>query len=172
MGTEYYIVKPKTKQAFYLGKRISYLDGLSNMEPKYPEWEYWEDVVFDLQQNSRYFLEGGDMTVGQVWDFCNAIYEFCDSKVFLGDDCDETDSITNYKNWKDYEVIDVFDDIFSTPSELEKWCDLIQLIPPEEWVTRKEDGISVIYERETVANYLKKIKEEKLEQSKTGGVKL
>ena len=172
MGTEYYIVKPKTKQAFYLGRRISYLDGLSDREPKYSEWEYWEDVVFDLQENSRYFLEGGDMTVGQVWDFCNAIYEFCDSEVFLGNDCDETDSITNYKNWKDYEVIDVFDDIFSTPSELEKWCDLIQLIPHEEWVTRKEDGISVIYERETVANYLKKIKEEKLEQSKTGGVKL
>lgn len=172
MSTEYYIVKPNKKKAFYLGKRISYLEGLSNTEPKYPEWENWEDVVFDLQENSRYFLEAGDIKVGQVWDLCYAIYEFCDDKVFLGNDCDETDSITNYRNWKDFEIIDVFDDIFSTPSELEKWCDLIQLIPHEEWVTRKEDGISVIYERETVANYLKKIKEEKLKQSKTGGVLL
>ena len=99
MATEYYIVKPATKQVFYLGKRISCLDGINNWQYKqqasWPEWECFEDIVFDIQENARYFLEGySDATVGQIWDFANAIYEFCDNAVYLDNDCSD-----NFVNW-------------------------------------------------------------------------
>lgn len=41
--------------------------------------------------------------------------------------------------------------IFELP-ELEKWADLYQLVPPEEWVTKDH----VLYEYETVKNWLQK----------------
>ena len=165
MSTEYYIVKPEEKKTFYLGKRINDLDGIPIFskvgEAKYPSWEYWEDVVFDIQENSRYFLEGcSDTTVGQVWDFCYQLYEFCNGPVYLDNDCSD-----NFSVWKDWETIDVFEEIFGEPTtELEKWADLINLIPFEDWVVKEEDGIRVIYELETVANYLQKIKKEKEEK--------
>lgn len=168
MATEYYIVKPEQKKIFYLGKRISCLEGLNEWsylkKADYATWECWEDVVFDLQENSRYFLEGGDMTIGQMWDFCDAIYEFCNDKVYLDNDCSD-----NFVNWKDWECEDVFDQIFDRPlTELEAWSELFLLVPPEHWYKTEENGISVVHEFETVKNYLQKIKEEKLEQVKGG----
>ena len=156
MATEYYIVKPATKQVFYLGKRISCLDGINNWQYKqqasWPEWECFEDIVFDIQENARYFLEGySDATVGQIWDFANAIYEFCDNAVYLDNDCSD-----NFVNWKDWETIDVFEDIFEM-SELEKWSELFQLVPEEDWVTKDH----VIYEYETVKQYLIKMRDKK-----------
>ena len=154
MATEYYIVKPSTKQTFYLGKRISDLEGLCKWsftrEPRYVEWEEWEDVVFDLQQNSRYFLEGWpETTVGQIWDFCSQIWDFCDDKVYMDNDCSEN------HEWRDWECINVFDDIFEQPvTELEKWSELYQLIPHDHWVIKEEEGVRVLHEFETVRNYL------------------
>ena len=145
MATEYYIVKPDKKQKFYLGRRISYLDGIPcwrhTQEARFPEWECWEDVVSDIQENARYFLES-DLRVGQVWDFCSAIYEFCDDKVYLDDDCNDENT-----EWSDYEEIDVFSDILTTE---ETWCSLIELIPKERWIV---EG-NTILEYETVKNYL------------------
>jgi len=155
MATEFYIVKPSTKQTFYLGKRISCLEGINNWVHKqkadYPEWEEWEDVVFDLQENSRYFLEGWpETTVGQIWDFCYKIWEFCDSPVYMDNDCNDEN-----QEWRDWECINVFDDIFGTPTtELEKWSELYQLVPHDYWVIKEEEGVRVLYEYETVKNYL------------------
>lgn len=163
MATEYYIVKPSTKQTFYLGKRISNLEGLirwvHTKEPRFPEWEYWEDIVFDLQQNSRYFLEGWpNTTVGQLWDFCSQIYDFCDDKVYLDDDC------SGNEEWKNYECIDVFEDIFGTPAtELEKWSELFLLVPKDKWVVKVEEGVRVVYEFETVRNYLQELRQKEEE---------
>ena len=42
MGTEYYIVKPSTKEIFYLGKRIRFLDGV-HPEESFAEWECYHD---------------------------------------------------------------------------------------------------------------------------------
>lgn len=152
MGIEYYIIKPKTKQKFYLGRRISCLEGLTTWshtkEAKYPEWECWEDVVFDLQENSRYFLEGEQYRIGQIWDFCAAIYDFCDAPVYMDNDCNDENSNT----WEDYEEIDVFSDILTTEEE---WCELINLIPQDKWVT---EG-SVIYEFETVKRFLQELRD-------------
>jgi hypothetical protein len=162
MATEYYIVKPNKKQTFYLGKRISHLEGISEWthtkEARFPEWEFWEDVVFDLQENSRYFLEGDDILVGQMWDLCSAIYNFCDDKVYMDNDCSD-----NAKTWRDWECIDVFEDIFDTPlTELEKWTELFQLVPREYWIIKDH----ILYEYETVKSYLEsqynKLKETKI----------
>ena len=152
MGTEYYIIKPSTKQKFYLGKRISFLDGIPiwihSQEARYPEWECWEDVVADIQENARYFLEG-DYRVGQIWDFCSSIYDFCDDKVYLDDDCNDENS----KTWKDYEEIDLFSDILTTEEE---WSSLIELVPKDKWVVKDK----IILEFETVKRYLQELKEE------------
>ena len=146
MGTEYYIIKPSTKQKFYLGRRIHILQGLSQTkEPRYADWEYWEDVVFDLQENSRYFLEGRtDITIGQIWDFCYKIYEFCNVPVYQDNDCSD-----NAIEWADFEEIDVLSDLLSTQ---EKWCQLINLIPIDYWVMKDK----IVDEFETVKNYLVK----------------
>lgn len=156
MATEYYIVKPETKQVFYLGKRISYLDGICEFsrtnEAKYPTWECYEDVVFDIQENAKYFLQGwSDITVGQVWDFCSQIWDFCEGKVYLDNDCSD-----NHKVWKDWEEIDYLSDLLSPE---EKWCELVNLVPKEYWITKQEDGINILYEFETVQNYLSIIKQ-------------
>ena len=155
MATEFYIVKPATKQVFYLGKRISDLEGLSKWvytkEARFPEWECWEDIVYDLEQNSRYFLEGWpETTVGQIWDFCYKIWEFCNDKVYMDNDCNDEN-----QEWKDWEVVDEFEEIFGSPAtELEKWSELYQLVPHDYWVVKEEEGVRVLYEYETVRNYL------------------
>ena len=151
MATEYFIVKPSTKQTFYLGKRISCLEGLSRApEAKYPTWECYEDVIFDLQENSRYFLEGStDATVGQIWDLCAKIWEFCDSEVYMDNDCSDTCKI-----WSDWECINVFEEIFEL-TDLEKWSELFLLIPQDKWVTHEEDGVKIVDEYETVLQFIK-----------------
>ena len=76
MATEYYIVKPNKKQLFYLGKRISYLDGIPNRaykEADYCTWETYTDVILDIQENSPYFLEG-DLYIDQINNFCKVKY--------------------------------------------------------------------------------------------------
>lgn len=157
MGTEYYIVKPKQQKIFYLGRRISYLDGITSWHEsalpveQFCEWECYEDVVADINENCRYFLQQ-DLMVGQVWDFANAIYEFCDDKVYLDDDCSP-----NFVNWKDWEEIDVYSDILTTK---EAWCELIQLVPRDKWIVNN----SIINEYETIASYLQEIKEEREKQ--------
>lgn len=153
MGTEYYIVKPSTKQVFYLGRRISHLQGLCNWifskEARHAEWECFEDVVFDLQENSRYFLEGSsDITIGQVWDFCYQIYEFCDAPVYMDNDCSDN------LEWREWEEIDYLSDLLSPE---DKWSSLISYVPKEYWITTKKDGINVLHEFESIQNYLQQL---------------
>lgn len=147
MGTEYYIIKPSKKQIFYLGKRISHLDGIpcrQYKEADYCTWEDYEDVITDLRENSPYFFEG-DMYIDQIRNFTAAIFEFCDDKVCLDNDCSET-----FSEYNDFEEIDVFSDLLTKE---EQWCDLISLIPSKDWVVKN----NVVYEFETVKNCLHKL---------------
>lgn len=151
MATEYYIVKPKTKQTFYLGKRISCLDGLSTwshvQKPRFPEWECWEDVVTDFNENNKYFLQGWpDLTVGQVWDFCYKIYDFCNDAVYLDNDCSD-----NFSVWRDWEVIDCTEDLISPEY---KWLELINLIPEQYWIKVNKDDTIVVDKFLTIKNIL------------------
>lgn len=147
MCTEYYIIKPSKKQIFYLGKRISHLDGIpcrQYKEADYCTWEDYEDVITDLRENSPYFFEG-DMYIDQIRNFTAAIFEFCDDKVCLDNDCSET-----FSEYNDFEEIDVFSDLLTKE---EQWCDLISLIPSKDWVVKN----NVVYEFETVKNCLHKL---------------
>lgn len=147
MGTEYYIIKPSKKQIFYLGKRISHLDGIpcrQYKEADYCSWEDYEDVITDLRENSPYFFEG-DMYIDQIRNFAAAVFEFCDDKVCLDNDCSET-----FSEYNDFEEIDVFSDLLTKE---EQWCDLISLIPSKDWVVKNH----VVYEFETVKNCLHKL---------------
>lgn len=145
MGTEYYIVKPNKKQMFYLGKRISYLEGISCKEPDWCTWEDYLDVFNDLHENSPYFFEN-DLYIKQVYDFAQAILDFCDDKVCLDNDCSST-----FSQYKDYEEIDDYTDILTTK---EAWCELINLVPREYWVTKD----NIVYEFETVEKYLMEVR--------------
>jgi hypothetical protein len=153
MASEYYIVKPSTKQIFYLGKRITHLEGISNWtyskQANYVDWECYEDVVMDLQENSKYFVDA-DYRIGQIWDFCNAIYEFCDAPVYMDNDCSDN------TEWKDWQEIDVFSDFLTTE---EKWCELVAYVPRKYWIVDQQD-INILLEYETVLNYLQHLSQE------------
>ncbi len=147
MGVEYYIVKPSKKQIFYLGRRISYLEGISNniKGADYASYENYQDVWLDVFENSHYFLES-NYELAQLNEFFYEIFEFCDDKVYLDNDCNDN------RIWKDWEEIDK---TFVLESRIEKWCELIELIPHDQWVVNNH----VIDEFETVKKYLKKLGE-------------
>ena len=152
MSVEYYIVKPNKKQLFYLGKRISYLEGIVNNqhEPEYASYETYEDVWLDIFLNSHYFLEG-DYELEQINNFCYQIFEFCDDKVYLDNDCNDQ------KIWDEsWEEIDLFDTL---ESRIEKWLELIYLIPQDEWVTETRQDVKVVDEFQTVKKYIEKLGE-------------
>lgn len=102
MGTEYYLVKPNKKEIFYLGRRISCINGAPiwhyKKQADYASWECLDDVLMDLYENSRYFFEE-DMTFRQVWDLCYDLFDWCDDKVYLDNDCSENASI--WLDWKE-----------------------------------------------------------------------
>lgn len=152
MGTEYYIIKPATKQKFYLGRRISYLDGINSwchkQKAEYCNWENYQEVLADIFENSQYFLER-DISMGQLQDFCYAIFEFCNDQVYLDNDC------SNNTVWFDYEEIDVYSDILTVKEE---WCELINLVPKEKWIIKD----NIIYEFETIEKYLQELQYNKL----------
>lgn len=153
MSVEYYIIKPLTKQKFYLGRRISYLTGIPywspNTEPGYCSWEYYKEVIEDLWENNEYFFES-DLSMNFLTNFAYAIYEFCDAPVYLDNDC------SNNTEWVDYDEIDVFSDLLSSE---EQWSELALLIPEEYHIT-DETG-NILYELETVKNYILKTQKEK-----------
>ena len=142
MGTEYYIVKPSTKEIFYLGKRIRFLDGVNQTEAKYVEWECYHDCLEDLFLNNFYFFES-DYSLSQIYDFVEKLYNFCDAPVYFDNDCSET-----FCNWKDYKEVDVFSDMLDVKEQL---SEIISLIPQDKWIV--EDHI--VNEFETIVQYIK-----------------
>jgi len=131
MSTEYFVVKPKTKELFYLGKRISYLEKIPiwtyTQKADYVEWEDIDDVFLDIYENSRYFLEG-EMKIEQIWDACHALLEWCDSPVYLDNDCN--DENTEWREWK--ETGSIYDYIYSDDELIDEL--IINKIPNKFWV--------------------------------------
>ena len=104
MGTEYYLIKPKNKELFYLGKHFSRFSGIPNTShndiARYPDYENWDDFFWNtLKENWEYFLYT-DLTLEQVSNVIHEIYEWCFSdEVILGNDCAE--SASRWLNWKE-----------------------------------------------------------------------
>jgi len=102
MGIEYYIIKPRTKEMFYLGKDLWYnLEGIPSKEPNFPEWEDWEDVLCDIIR-ARCFVS--DDTMEYMMNLASEIWDFCDcEEVRLANDCegDNLEWLSEYKEVKD-----------------------------------------------------------------------
>ena len=146
MGTEYFLVKPDKKELFYLGRRISCLNGvpewIHKQEAGYATWETVDDVFFDIFENSRYFLEG-DMLFSEIMDICWAIYDWCDAPVYLDNDCNDYNN--EWLEWK--ETCSVYDYINS-----DEWLSnlVVNKIPKEYWIEKDH----ILYEKETLENYI------------------
>ena len=147
MSTEYFVVKPKTKELFYLGKRISYLEKIPKWiytkKADYVEWEDIDDVFLDIYENSKYFLEG-DMRLEQVWDVCHALFEWCDAPVYLDNDCN--DENTEWRDWKETGSVH---DFLYTDAELVDEL-IVNKIPPKFWV----ENNNVIMPFKTLINFI------------------
>ena len=107
MGIEYFLVKPKKKEVFYLGKHFNGFNGIPSMIYRasldcatYPDYETWEDFFWDtLRENWEYFLNC-ELTLDQTSDIIHKIYEWCYSdEVILDSDCHDSSNI--WKDWKE-----------------------------------------------------------------------
>ena len=159
MSTEYFVVKPEKKELFYLGKRISCFDGMATwlhkpQKAEYVKWECFDDLFLDLYENNRYFFEGvDDVPLREIWDFCYALYEWCDSPVYLDNDCN--DDNTEWREWKETES--VYDYIKTTLHGEELIEEIvISDIPEEYWIVKDH----VLYGTESLKNFIRKVKEE------------
>lgn len=87
MGTEYYILKPRTKEMFHLGKDLWYnLEGISQREPNFPEWQEYEDTACDIIRARCYV---SDDNMEYIMSLAYEIFEFCDcEEVRLANDCE------------------------------------------------------------------------------------
>lgn len=104
MGIEYYIIKPRTKEMFYLGKDLWYnMEGLPQREPNFTEYRDWEDVACDIIR-ARCWVS--DDRMEYIMELADAIYEFCDcEEVRLANDCeDNAEWLNEYK-----ETVDISD---------------------------------------------------------------
>ena len=106
MGIEYYIVKPKKKEIFYLGKHFNGFNEIKNttynslFEATFPNYDDWDDFFWDtLKENWDYF-NGCELTLEQASNVIHDIYEWCVSdEVILDNDC--SDSFNIWKNWEE-----------------------------------------------------------------------
>lgn len=110
MGVEYYIIKPKTKEMFYLGKDLWYqLEGISHFSPKYTEYECVEDVICDIIKAHCYV---DDDRMEYITTLAYEIFTFVEGeKVLLVSDCDEDISWRDeFKEVKD--IIEISQQIY------------------------------------------------------------
>ena len=121
MGIEYYLVKPKKKEIFYLGKHFQGFNEIreatyfSLYEAKYPNYEDWDDFFWDtLRENWDYF-QSCDITLSEVSDVIHQIYEWCYSdEVILDHDCSKSYKI--WSSWKETgDITTILEKIHNTP---------------------------------------------------------
>lgn len=101
MGIEYYIIKPRTKEMFYLGKDLWYnMEGIPQREPNFTEYRDWEDVACDLIRARCYSCED---TMEYISLLAQEIYDFTDlEEVRIANDCEDDISwLKEYKEVKD-----------------------------------------------------------------------
>ena len=122
MGTEFYLVKPEKKEVFYLGKHFCGFNKIPEMtyrasleDARYPDYEDWDDFLWDtLRENWEYFT-GCELTLEQVSDVIYKIYDWCISdKVILDNDCTPTASV--WKDWKETgDITKILEEIHKEP---------------------------------------------------------
>lgn len=101
MGLDYYIIKPRTKEMFYLGRELWYqLEGMQHYKCGSVEYEDMYDVVHDIIEAHCYNPED---TMEYITTLAYEIFDFVEGEeVQLVSDCDEDTSWLNeYKEVKD-----------------------------------------------------------------------
>ena len=99
MGVEYYLVKPKKEETFYLGKHIQPLECIrvSAATADYIDCDSFLDFFLDLLGNNYDGLVGSERTLEDVREFAYQLYEWCDDKVYFSNDC-----CNDFELFKDY----------------------------------------------------------------------
>ncbi len=117
MATEYYLVNNTTKTTFYLGKRITKLQGVSSNSFNNPSWKSVLEVQEDIKTNCIYFdLDG--WTAYQYYRFCEELFNFSQGSVKLVTDIDR-----DWPEYNDWFCSDFFTDEFFTA------CDATNAFP-------------------------------------------
>jgi hypothetical protein len=100
MGLEYYLIKPRTKEMFYLGKYDWYLlEGISRYQCMTAEYENYKDVLKDLIFADCY---DADDTMEYMCTLASEIFDFVEGeKVQIVSDCDDDIFWSRYKEVKD-----------------------------------------------------------------------
>lgn len=100
MGVEYYIIKPRTQEKFYLGKDLWFnLDGMSHLKCCYAEYENWIDVLKDIVQAECYNI---DDRMEYMRLLSEEIFDFVDTEeVRVANDC-ESEEYTDEPNWQEF----------------------------------------------------------------------
>lgn len=88
MVTEYWLLSPRTKETFYLGKNKWYqMEGLNNHHAEYSEYECTKDVMLDIIDADCWEC---DDTLGYLLELAHEIFSFTlKGPVQLINDCME-----------------------------------------------------------------------------------
>ena len=95
MGVEHYILKPRTKEMYYLGKGSwHFLGGIPNYRADFTAYDYWEDVACDIIKAGCYSCEDTMLFISSL---AEDIFDFCEcEEVRLANDCE-----MNANEWLD-----------------------------------------------------------------------
>lgn len=74
MGTEYWLLSPRTKESFYLGKNRWYqMDKLNYCHAEEPDYECTKDVMVDIIEADCWDCED---TLGYLLELAHEIFQF------------------------------------------------------------------------------------------------
>lgn len=98
MGTEYWLVKPNKEEIFYLGKHVQPFNTLaiSAASADYLKHDYFHDFFIELLETNNGLI-GTEYSYDDMREFAYQLYEWCDDKVYLSNDC-----CNDFELWKDY----------------------------------------------------------------------
>lgn len=90
MGTEYYILKPKTKQIFYLGKRLHEFGGFPRYQADFSNYEDFEEFFWEVLQENKEFFFDLEFNLQEISEILYYIYSWTEyDEIRIGNDCEE-----------------------------------------------------------------------------------
>lgn len=157
MATEYYIVKPGSKELYYLGKHLRTFEGINDIRYRcsadYIRYENSHELMMELLDNYDY--DCGWMTIEQLQYLAHNIYEWCNEPVILDNDC--SDTFNNYNDytetgsvlnvWEDFKI--KYNNLYTLEEQIEE---VINLIPLQYHI---KDNNNVLLNIATLINFIK-----------------
>lgn len=164
MGIEYFLLKPRSKEYFYLGKHFPHLDGIVSstyrqistqkdleQNAEYLAYTDSKELLVDIIKNSSSFQ---DLYLETIIQFVDMLFEWCTEPVII-----INDSSFEYSLIKDYretgcilkflkEFKDTHDNLFTLYEDV---SELLSLIPSKYWITQD----NILQTVPTLAQYIK-----------------